>query len=69
MEKTRRVGVLTKRVIELLELELPEGKEELTGRLSQVLEERLDELWESGVLDQERLDEVRGMHLRTELFL
>ena len=34
-----------------------------------VLEERLDELWESGVLDQERLDEVRGMHLRTELFL
>ena len=46
-------------------LELPEGKEELTGRLSQVLEERL----ESGVLDQERLDEVRGMHLRTELFL
>ena len=22
-----------------------------------------------GVLDQERLDEVRGMHLRTELFL
>lgn len=50
-------------------LELPEGKEELTGRLSLVLEERLDELWESGVLDQERLDEVRGMHLRTELFL
>lgn len=50
-------------------LELPEGKEELIGRLSQVLEERLDELWESGVLDQERLDEVRGMHLRTELFL
>ena len=49
-------------------LELLEGKEELTGRLSQVLE-RLDELWESGVLDQERLDEVRGMHLRTELFL
>ena len=45
-------------------LELLEGKEELTGRLSQVLEERLDELWESGVLDQ-----VRGMHLRTELFL
>ena len=36
-------------------LELLEGKEELTGRLSQVLEERLDEL--------------RGMHLRTELFL
>ena len=50
-------------------LELLEGKEALTGRLSQVLEERLDELWESGVLDQERLDEVRGMHLRTELFL
>ena len=50
-------------------LELLEGKEELPGRLSQVLEERLDELWESGVLDQERLDEVRGMHLRTELFL
>ena len=50
-------------------LELLEGKEELTGRLSQVFEERLDELWESGVLDQERLDEVRGMHLRTELFL
>lgn len=49
--------------------QLPEGKEELTGCLSQVLNERLDELWESGVLDQERLDEVRGMHLRTELFL
>ena len=49
--------------------QLPEGKEELTERLSQVLEERLEELWESGVLDQERLDEVRGMHLRTELFL
>ena len=27
MEKTRRVGILTKRVIELLELELPEGKD------------------------------------------
>ena len=31
MEKTRRVGVLTKRVIELLELELPEGKDILLG--------------------------------------
>lgn len=31
MEKTRRVGILTKRVIELLELELPEGKDILLG--------------------------------------
>lgn len=31
MEKTRRVGVLTQRVIELLDLDLPEGKDILLG--------------------------------------
>ena len=30
-------------------------------------EERLNELWDSGVLDQKKLDELRIKHLRTDL--
>ena len=39
MEKTRRVGVLTKRVIELLELELPEGKDILLPAVKSFIRE------------------------------
>lgn len=39
----------------------------LTNYFSQKLDKRLDELWDSGVLNQERLDELRTMHLRTDL--
>lgn len=32
----------------------------------QKLDEESDRLWESGVLDQERLDEIRHMHLHAK---
>lgn len=28
------------------------------------VDRRTDELWDAGVLDQKRLDELRGMHIR-----
>ena len=46
---------------------LLEVKTVLTNYFSQKLDKRLDELWDSGVLNQERLDELRTMHLRTDL--
>lgn len=32
--------------------------------LSEKIDRQMDELWESGVLNQEKLDELRGMHIR-----
>lgn len=46
---------------------LKEVKEVLFKHFSQKMDQRLDELWDAGVLDQKRLDELRGMHLRTDL--
>ena len=47
---------------------LLEVKKVLTQYFSQKLEKRLDDLWEAGILYQNRLDELRTMHLRTDLF-
>lgn len=49
------------------EEKLLEVKAVLTKYFSQKLDERLDELWDSGVLNQEKLDELRTMHVRTDL--
>ena len=38
----------------------------LTRYFQQKLDEESDRLWESGVLDQERLDEIRHMHLHAK---
>ena len=45
------------------EEKLLEVKTVLTNYFSQ----KLDKRWDSGVLNQERLDELRTMHLRTDL--
>ena len=47
---------------------LLEVKKVLTQYFSQKLEKRLDDLWDAGILDQNRWDELRTMHLRTDLF-
>lgn len=47
------------------EEKLLEVKEVLTKYFSQKLDKRLNELWDSGVLNQERLDELRIMHLHS----
>ena len=49
------------------EEKLLEVKEVLIGYFSQKLDKRLNELWDSGVLNQEKLDELRTKHLRTDL--
>ena len=46
---------------------LLEVKKVLTQYFSQKLEKRLDDLCDAGILDQNRLDELRTMHLRTDL--
>ena len=46
---------------------LLEVKKVLTQYFSQKLEKRLDDLWDAGILDQNRLDELRTMHGRTDL--
>ena len=45
------------------EEELLEVKQVLADYYSKKLDERFDELWESGVLDQKRLDEINEMDL------
>ena len=40
---------------------LMEVKEVLTKYFSQKLDDRLNELWDSGILNQEKLDELRLM--------
>lgn len=49
------------------EEKLLEVKEVLTKYFSQKLDKRLNELWDSGVLNQDKLDELRTRHLRTDL--
>ena len=46
---------------------LMEVKEVLTKYFSQKLDDRLNELWESGILNQEKLDELRKIDVRTLL--
>ena len=43
--------------------ELDELKQLLFQYYSQKMDERLNELWDSGVLDQKRLDEINQMDL------
>ena len=49
------------------EEKLLEVKEVLTKYFSQKLDKRLNELWDSRVLNQDKLDELRTKHLRTDL--
>ena len=49
------------------EEKLLEVNEVLTKYFSQKLDKRLNELWDSGVLNQDKLDELRTKHLRTDL--
>lgn len=46
---------------------LKEVKAVLFQHFSKKMDERLDELWDAGILDQKKLDELRGKHLRTDL--
>ena len=46
---------------------LMEVKEVLTKYFSQKLDDRLNELWDSGILNQENLDELRKIDVRTLL--
>lgn len=59
--------LLTMFAFEKSEAVLLEVKEVLTAHFSKKVKDRFDELWENGTLDQKRLDELRGMHLRTDL--
>lgn len=45
------------------EEELIELKNLLFHYYSQKMDERLNELWDNGILDQKRLDEINGMDL------
>ena len=46
---------------------LNEIKELLTKYFAERLDQRMNKLWDEGVLDQKKLDELRGNHLRTDL--
>ena len=46
---------------------LMEVKEVLTKYFSQKLDDRFNELWDSGTLNQEKLDELRKIDVRTLL--
>ena len=46
---------------------LMEVKEVLTKYFSQKLDDRLNELWDSAILNQEKLDELRKIDVRTLL--
>lgn len=46
---------------------LTEIKELLTKYYAEKVNQRMDQLWNAGTLDQKKLDELRGKHLRTEL--
>jgi hypothetical protein len=39
----------------------------LTKYFAERLDQRMNKLWDEGVLDQKKLDELRGKHLRTDL--
>lgn len=46
---------------------LKEVKDVLVKHFAQKVEDRFNELWDSGILNQDKLDEIRGMHLHTDL--
>ena len=46
---------------------LKEVKRVLFEYFSKELDERLDELWDAGILDQKKLDELSIKHIRTEV--
>lgn len=46
---------------------LAEIKALLTKYYAEKVDQRMNQLWDEGILDQQRLDELRGKHLRTEL--
>lgn len=46
---------------------LAEIKALLTKYYAEKVDQRMIQLWNEGILDQQRLDELRGKHLRTEL--
>ena len=46
---------------------LKEIKEVLMNYFAKKVEDKFNDLWDSGVLNQEKLDEIRGMHLHTDL--
>ena len=46
---------------------LNEIKELLTKYFAERLDQRMNKLWDEGVLDQKKLDELRGKHLRTDI--
>ena len=46
---------------------LTEIKVLLTKYYAEKVNQRMDQLWNAGTLDQKKLDELRGKHLRTEL--
>ena len=46
---------------------LNEVKELLTKYFSDKVDQRMNQLWDEGKLDQKKLDELRKMHLHSEL--
>ena len=46
---------------------LAEIKALLTKYYAEKVDQRMNQLWDEGILDQQRLDELRGKHLRIEL--
>lgn len=46
---------------------LTEIKELLTKYFAEKVDNRLNQLWDEGKLDQRKLDDLRGKHLRTDL--
>ena len=67
----KRTTVLTPTQIHLLKMfqymkteeELDELRQLLFQYYSRKMDERIDELWDKGVLDQKRLDEINEMDL------
>ena len=46
---------------------LAEIKTVLADYLSKKIDNKMDTLWDAGILDQKKLDEIRGKDLRTYL--
>ena len=58
-----QIHLLRKFALDKRQTGLEELKDVLYQHYSKRMEERLDALWESGTLDQKRLDEINGMDL------
>ena len=73
-EKIMAATVLNRTQVHLLQMfqvddsqkGLEELKELLYSYYSKKMDETLNELWDSGVLDQKRLDEINNMDLRLQ---